>query len=66
MTLRAGGPGAFASDLAAAVNRLLDDEVLREKMGRAARKRVVEHFGWDVIAARTLGFYRELVGEKVD
>jgi alpha-maltose-1-phosphate synthase len=56
-------PEAFASDLAAAVNRLLKDEALREMLGRAARKRVVEHFGWDVIAARTLDFYRELVCE---
>ena len=53
-------PDKFASDLAAAVNLLLLDPSMREEMGRAARKRVVEHFGWDVIAAQTLLFYQEL------
>jgi alpha-maltose-1-phosphate synthase len=57
-------PEKFASDLAAAVNLLLLDPTMRRDMGLAARKRVVEHFGWDVIAAQTLLFYEELLSLK--
>jgi alpha-maltose-1-phosphate synthase len=57
-------PDKFASDLAATVNLLLLDPAMREEMGRAARKRVVESFGWDVIAAQTLLFYQDLVSMR--
>ena len=37
-------------ELAAALLRLLNDDDLREAMGRAGRQRVMGHFTWDRIA----------------
>lgn len=54
-------PERFARDLAAAVNQLMADPARRRDMGRAARRRVVEHFSWRRIAEETMRFYRELV-----
>ena len=54
-------PAAFSRRLADAVNRLAGDEVMRERFGRAGRRRVVEHFSWDAVAARTVALYRSLV-----
>ena len=52
---------AFAADLAAAINQLGRDASLRERMGKAGRRRVVEHFSWDAIAQRTVDLYRSLL-----
>jgi glycosyltransferase involved in cell wall biosynthesis len=41
-----------AKDLAAKIETLLDDQELRERMGRAGRKRFEEHYSWDVIIER--------------
>ncbi|MEK0451206.1 MAG: glycogen synthase [Verrucomicrobiota bacterium] len=54
-------PEAFARDLAARVNELMSDSALRERMGKAGRKRVEEHFGWDAIARRTVSLYESLI-----
>lgn len=54
-------PEQFARDLAAAVNTLLDDPELRERMGRRARARVEERFSWTSIARQTLGFYEQVI-----
>lgn len=54
-------PARFSADLAAAVNRVGLDATLRERFGRAGRRRVEERFGWPAIAARTLALYEELV-----
>jgi glycogen synthase len=53
-------PAQFSKDLAAAVNRLLDDPAAMQEMGRHARARVEHSFSWTSIAQRTLEFYREL------
>jgi glycosyltransferase involved in cell wall biosynthesis len=55
-------PEQFARDLAEAVNRLISVPDARVKMGRAARRRVEDHFSWDVIAQRTMNYYRKLIG----
>jgi glycogen synthase len=52
---------AFERDLAAAVNRLMADTDLRERMGKAGRQRAVEEFSWDTIADRTVELYRSLL-----
>ena len=52
---------AFARDLAAAINDLLEDPERRRLMGERSRRRVEEHFSWTSIARRTLEFYQDLV-----
>jgi len=54
-------PQGFAHDIAARVNRLLRDPELAERFGKAGRRRAVEEFGWDAIAAQTAALYRELL-----
>jgi glycosyltransferase involved in cell wall biosynthesis len=49
-------PGAVAD----AIRDLLDDDRLREAMGVAGRRRVVQRFTWDRVAARTLAGYRSV------
>ena len=46
--------------LAEAILKLLENSVLRESMGRAARKRVLEHFHWDTIVAAMKDRYQRL------
>jgi starch synthase len=55
-------PEQFERDLAASVNRLMADATLRESMGRAGRRRAVEHFSWSSIADQTVDLYRSLIG----
>jgi alpha-maltose-1-phosphate synthase len=56
----ATNPEKFARDLAARVNQLMADLKLREKFGKAGRKRVEEHFSWASIAAKTKKLYETL------
>jgi starch synthase len=56
-------PRRFASDIALRVNRLLADLSLAERFGKAGRRRAVEEFSWDAIAAQVVALYRELVPE---
>jgi alpha-maltose-1-phosphate synthase len=51
----------YSRDLAAAVNRLLDDPDLRASMARAARARVEQQFSWTSIARQTLDFYAQVI-----
>ncbi len=53
-------PAAFARDLAARVNDLLRDPERARRFGRAGRQRVLDHFSWAGIAARTAELYRQL------
>jgi glycogen(starch) synthase len=48
-------------DIAKFTVRLLKDEDLRNAVGRAARKRVEEHFTWQLCAQRTLEVYRDAI-----
>jgi alpha-maltose-1-phosphate synthase len=57
-------PEQFARDLANAVNTLLDDEALRTRMAKAARRRVEEKFSWTAIARDTVAFYEELTASR--
>ncbi|HZU11889.1 MAG TPA: glycosyltransferase [Chloroflexota bacterium] len=47
--------------LADALRRLLDDRMLRDKMGRAARERVKRDFTWATGAWRTASLYADLL-----
>ncbi|HWP29017.1 MAG TPA: glycogen synthase [Chloroflexota bacterium] len=54
-------PARFSHDLASAINRLLRDPALRERMGQAGRRRVETLFTWSAIARRTAALYASLV-----
>lgn len=53
-------PPRDVAALRGAVERLLADQHLRERLGRAARARVRERFGWDAVIERTLEVYRRV------
>ncbi|MFC8367323.1 glycogen synthase [Streptomyces sp. NPDC057238] len=55
-------PKRFASDLAAAVNRLIADPDLASAMGVAGRIRAEKFFGWDRVAERVHTVYRHALG----
>ncbi len=54
-------PERFARDLAAQLNRVLDDETHARALGAAGRARVLEHFSWSNIADQTVELYQRLV-----
>ncbi|MDB6118810.1 MAG: glycosyl transferase family 1 [Verrucomicrobiaceae bacterium] len=54
-------PEGYSRDLAAAINRLMADEDLRNRMAKAGRKRAEDHFSWSSIAKKTLVLYEALV-----
>jgi glycosyltransferase involved in cell wall biosynthesis len=47
--------------LAEAVNSLLDDPDRMKAMGAKGRERVREHFTWDKVAERMVGYFREIL-----
>jgi glycosyltransferase involved in cell wall biosynthesis len=53
-----------SDEMAAALNRLLDDPELRAKMGRAGRARAVSHFGIAEMAVQTLALYRSVLARQ--
>ena len=53
-------PEKFARDLAARINQLMKDRQLRERFGKAGRKRVEENFSWSAIAEKTRKLYETL------
>ena len=53
-------PEDFARAFADRVNRLIADPALAQSMGRAGRRRVVDHFAWPAIADQTLSVYRSV------
>lgn len=57
-------PEQFSHDLAAALNRVLADAGLRERMGAAGRRRVEERFSWEAIAAQTVSLYETLTAGR--
>ncbi len=51
----------FASDLAQRINDLIAEPNRAAAFGRAGRRRVVAHFSWESVAARTAELYRQLL-----
>lgn len=47
--------------LRAAIDLLLGDPELRRRLGTAARQRIVDHYSWQSVIARTLDVYRDAV-----
>jgi starch synthase len=54
-------PDRFVNDLAAAVNEVLADPGRASALGKAGRRRAVEHFSWAAIAERTIEVYRSVL-----
>lgn len=54
-------PDQFVADLAAALTDLATDPGRASRMGRAARRRVEDHFAWEAIGERTLEVYRSVL-----
>ncbi len=55
-------PEKFSSDLAVAIDRLMNSPEERQRMAKRARQRVEDHFSWNRIARRTYDFYEYLLG----
>ena len=53
-------PEKFSRDLAAKINELMKDRRLREKFGKAGRKRAEDKFSWSAIAQKTTVLYKSL------
>jgi glycosyltransferase involved in cell wall biosynthesis len=53
---------ANVQDIAVALKLLMTDEALRDKLGTAGRKRVVEHFDYRVVAKRFLDIMKDKLG----
>ena len=53
-------PEKFARDIAQRVNQLMRDRQLRERFGKAGRKRVEDNFSWAAIAEKTKKLYETL------
>ncbi len=53
-------PPSDADALKIAIERLLNDSELREKLGAEARKRVVKEYAWEVLIEKLLDIYRGL------
>jgi glycosyltransferase involved in cell wall biosynthesis len=54
-------PPGSPKKLAKVVLELLDDAALRDRIGRAARKTIEEHFTWDRIADKILQCYESIL-----
>ncbi|MGO9973398.1 MAG: glycogen synthase [Solirubrobacteraceae bacterium] len=54
-------PDRFAADFAERVNAVLADPDRADEMGRAGRRRAIEHFSWTAIAQQVSALYRSLV-----
>jgi glycogen synthase len=54
-------PARFSADLAAAINRVLGDAALRERLILAGHERVAREFAWSAIARQTADLYSQLL-----
>ncbi len=59
-------PDQFARDLAAGINKITSDTILKNSMAKKGRKRVEEHFDWSAIAKQVQALYTSLKDQKHD
>ena len=57
-------PPGDAGALAGAIQRVLDDGALQERLGQAARKRIVERFSWRETAVQTMALYEDVLARR--
>jgi len=53
-----------SGEIAKAILRLSQDRALRKELGSKARELVKGEYSWDIIGAKIVGIYQELVGRK--
>lgn len=53
--------GKFESELASAINKVMSDENLAIRYGKAGRERASAEFSWDKVANQTVDLYRSLI-----
>jgi starch synthase len=58
-------PDRFVAALAEAITALIEEPARAAELGRAGRRRAVEHFAWSAIAHRTLAVYRSALNPAV-
>jgi len=51
-------------ELTTAIGELLDDPARREAMGKAGRRRVLEHFSWRAVAEATAAAYERVIAQN--
>ncbi|MBE0424713.1 MAG: glycogen synthase [Lutibacter sp.] len=54
-------PDKFSRDLAAGINKLINDKELRDLMAKNGRKRVEDTFDWTAIAKQVEALYKSLI-----
>lgn len=57
-------PDKFSRDLAAGINRLLEDPDRCNRFGDAGRRRVEQAFSWGAIARQTIRLYQQLIEQS--
>ena len=57
-------PDQFSRDLAAGVNKVINNKELQHKMAKNGRKRVEEFFDWTAIAKQTEAIYKSIINKK--
>ena len=57
-------PDKFSRDLAAAINKVLDDPALCDAMAAAGQQRARDLFSWTSIAEQTKALYESLIGNR--
>jgi starch synthase len=57
-------PDKFVADLAAALVDMVSDPARAAEMGRAARRRVEDHFAWTAIGERTVKVYEQVLAGR--
>ncbi len=57
-------PEAFVADLARVLTEVVSDPARARDYGAAGRRRAVDEFGWDRIAAQTEQLYREVLSAR--
>lgn len=56
-------PDTFVHDMADAINRVMADSALRERMGQAGYERARDKFSWHSIAQDTLEVYKKVLAD---
>jgi glycosyltransferase involved in cell wall biosynthesis len=53
-----------AQSFAEMIGRLLSDAPLRESLGEAARRHILDNYTDDIMAEKTIAFYQRLLAAK--